>query len=165
VHGEARASAYVRILVATTATPADDAAAHALADELAAAFAPERGLMTPHLDEIAKRVIGTRAKYEVAGVPPRLDNGSLVPEYSQPLFKIAEVGRSSPAVRTPWGWDVIVLTEIFPAASPTPDEIAAKALPEVKRSYFPLWATQVAQKLGLSIKIYDDKLPLMEELL
>ena len=165
-HGEVRASAYIRIPLAKTATAAEDAAAHALADEIAAAAAKERGLMAPHLDEIAKRVLAGRGTYETAAVPPYLDNGGLVPEYARPLFDaIKEVGRTTPsAVRTPWGWDVILLTELIPAAKPTPEELVETVLPDMKRSYFPLWATQVAQRLGVTVKIYDDKVPLLESL-
>ncbi len=164
-HGEVRASAYVRIPVAKTATPAEDAAAKAIADEFAAAAAPERGMMGTHLDELARGVVGTRAKYDYATVPPYLNNGGLVDEYAKPLFAIPDVGRTWPtAVRSAWGWDVILLTELIPAAHPTPDEITRQALPEVKRSYFPLWVAQVAQKLGITPKIYDDKLPLLEDL-
>lgn len=164
-HGEVRASAYVRVPVAAKASAADDAAAKAAADELAAALAGERGLMAPHLEKFAQSVIGTRAKYEIAVVPPYLNEGGLVDEYAKPLFGITEVGRTWPtAVRSQWGWDVILLTELIPAAHPTPEEVIKQALPEVKRSYFSLWVAQVAQKLGVTPKIFDDKLPLLEDL-
>jgi PPIC-type PPIASE domain len=164
VHGEARASAYLRVPLAKTATPAEDAAAKALAEELASVLAKERGLMAPHLDAFGKQIIGTRGTLEFAVVPPYLDSGGLVPEYAKPLFAVPEVGRTTGAVRTTWGWDVILLTDLIPAANPTPEEIAKQALPEVKRSYFPQWATQVGQKLGVSIKIYDDQVPKLEDL-
>jgi hypothetical protein len=164
-HGEVRGSTYVRIPLAKTATAAEDAAAHALADEIAAAAANERGLMAPHLDELARRVLAGRATHEFASVPPYLNEGGLVEEYARPLFGIREVGRTWPtAVRTPWGWDIILLSELIPAARPSQAEIVEKALPDIKRGYFSVWATQVAQQLGVTVKIYDDKVPLLENL-
>ena len=163
-HGEARASAYLRIPVAKDATPDQDATAHALANELAQKLASERGLMASHLKDIGVGVVGARAKLEFQVVPAYLDNGGLVDPYAKPLFAIPEVGRTTQAVRTPWGWDVILLTELIPAAHPTGDALVAQVLPDVKRSYFTQWATQIAQQLGVSIKLYDDKLPLLEDI-
>ncbi len=163
-HGEARASAYVRFPLAKTASPAEETAARNLATEVAAAVAGERGLMAPHLNEIAERVVAGRAKFEFSLVPPYLNEGGLVEEYAKPLFGISDVGRTWPsAVRSGWGWDVILLTELFPAEKLSPTEIVEKVLPDVKRSYFPLWAAQVAQRLGVAVKIYDDNVPLLED--
>lgn len=164
VHTEARASFYIRINVAKDAPPAEDAAAKALMEELAAATAKERGLMAPHFEEIAARVIGTRAKYEATKVVAYLDNGGLVPAYAKPLFAIPEVGRTSPAVRTQWGWDVILLTELYPAENPTPEEIAKQYLPDVQRSYFSTWASQIAQKLGITVKVFENNVPRLEDI-
>lgn len=162
IHGEARASAYLRISVAKDATPEVEAQAKALAEELADKLASERGLMAAHLAELGKQIIGTRAKVDFAVTPAYLDNGGLVDEYAKPLFAIPQVGRTSKAVRTPWGWDVILLTELFPAENPTPEALAKLALPEIKRSYFTVWATQLAQKH--SVNVFEDNLPLLEDL-
>jgi peptidyl-prolyl cis-trans isomerase C len=163
-HGEARASAYIRIPIAGAAPPDEDARARAISEELARALAAERGLMAPHLDELAKQIVGDRAKLDFAAVPPYPDGGGLVPEYARALFAIPEVGRTSGAVRTKWGWDVILLTELIPAARPTPDEIVEKMLPDVKRSYFSVWAQQVTASLGLKIEVHDDNVALLEDL-
>lgn len=162
-HDEYRASAYVRINVDKAATPAQDEAAHALMTEVAAALAPERGLMPQHIEEIAKKVVGTRAKIAFATVPPYLPAG-LEKAYSQALFGIAEVGRTAGPVRTSYGWDVVLWSGVVPATHPSPDEIAEKILPEVKRSYFPLWVNAIVSRLGVKITIYDKNLPLLESL-
>jgi hypothetical protein len=163
-HGEARASAYVRIPVAATASPDEDARVRVIAEELARALSSERGLMAPHLDELARQIIGDRATIDFAAVPPYLDEGGLVPEYARTLFAIPEVGRTSDAVRTKWGWDVILLTELFPAARPTSEEVVEKMLPDVKRSYFSVWAQEVTARLGLKIEIHEDNVSLLEDL-
>ena len=162
VHDEARASAYVRVPVPKGASPADEANAKAIADELAAALNKERGLMMPNLQEIALRVVGTRAKLESQAVPAYLNNGGLVDEYAKPLFAIPEVGRTTGPVRTPWGWDIILLTELIPAAHPSESELVEKALPDVKRIYFPQWVAQLGTKLGVSVKVFDDNVPKLE---
>jgi len=103
-------------------------------------------------------------KLESQIAPPYFDNGGLVDEYAKPLFAIPEVGRTTGPVRTPWGWDVILMTELFPATNPSPAELAEAALPDVKRSYFPLWVAQLGTKLGLSIKIFDANVPKLEDI-
>lgn len=164
-HDEARASAYVRIKVARDAPPAEDAAAKALMDELAAALKNERGMTAIHLDELAKKIIGTRATYEFAKIPPYLDNGGLVPEYAKPLFSIPEVGRTWPsAVRTDWGWDVILFSDVIPAEHLTPEQVAERYLPDVKRSYFSQWTQQLAQRMGVTPKIIDENVAALENL-
>ena len=47
--------------------------------------------------------------------------------------------------------------------APTPEQIVQKVLPEVKRTYFPLWTAQVAQRLGIVVKIHEDNIPLLED--
>jgi hypothetical protein len=161
-HGEARASAYVRVTVDKKTSPDEEAKASALAQEIAAAVASERGLLPVHLEEIAKRVVGSRGKVDFAVVPSYLDNGGLDATYARPLFAIPEVGRTSAAVRTTWGWDVILFADVVPAAKLSPEEIITKFLPDVKRTYFTTWANQISAKS--SVKIYDENVKLLEDL-
>jgi hypothetical protein len=161
-HPEARGSVYARIVVPKTAPPADDAAAKRLIDELYAALANERGLMRAHVADIAKRVIGTRGKLSVDEVAPDVRHGRLYDGYSAALFAIPEIGRVSPPVRTPWGWDIILWSSVVPEVHATPAEIVDKALPDIKRSYFPYWVARVAQNLGIKAELEDRNLPLLE---
>ncbi|HUS28576.1 MAG TPA: hypothetical protein VMZ53_08705 [Kofleriaceae bacterium] len=163
-HGEYRGTAYARINVAKNATPADDASAKAIADEIAARLANERGLMPQHLVEIAEQVAGTRAKVAHEVVQPYSRHG-LDPTYTDAMFAIPEVGRTTPhAVRTPWGWDVILLNEIVPEEHMTAEQVAQKLLPEVKRTFFSTWTNQIAQRIGAKIQVEQKNLPLLENL-
>jgi hypothetical protein len=160
-HGEARASAYVRISLPKDAPPEQDAKARALVEEVAKATVNERGLTPAHLKDIAETVVAGRAKVDFAVVASYLDNGGLNPTYAQPLFAIPEVGRTSGAIRTVWGWDVILLSDRVPAEKLSPDEIVAKVLPDVKRSYFAVWVSQIAAKS--SVTVFDKNVPLLED--
>lgn len=162
-HPEYRASAYARIPLPKDATPEQDAAARTIAEELAAKLAPERGLLGLHLEELSEQIVAGRAEVEYAAVPPYTRSG-LVPAYGDALFALPEPGRTSKAVRTPWGWDVILLTDVIPAETPTPEKIVERMMPEIKRSYFTTWATQIGQSLGVSVKVFDENVQLLEEL-
>jgi hypothetical protein len=161
-HGEARASAYVRLVLQKNATPEQEAAAKALAEEVAAKLHDERGLTAAHLKDLGQQIVGGRGKVDIAAVPPYLDNGGLVKPYADALFAIPEVGRTSGAVRTSWGWDVVLLTELIRAEKLSHDEAVAKMLPELKRSYFGTWAKQVARTV--SVKLFDENVPKLEDL-
>ena len=163
-HGEYRGSAYVRVNVDKKATPEEVAKAKAIADEVAARLANERGLMPPHLVEIGQQVAGARATLAHEVVPPYSRQG-LDPAYTDALFSIPEVGRTTPQpVRTPWGWDIILLNDIVPEAHSSADEVAAKMLPEVKRSFFPIWTNQIVKSLGAKVEIEQANLSRLEEL-
>jgi hypothetical protein len=163
-HPEARGTAYVRIDVAKQPAAGEDERAKQLIDELYAALKTERGLMKAHLEEIGNRVIGTRAKLQVASVPPDLRHGRLHDTYSAAAFAIPEIGRVAPPVRTPWGWDIILWDSVVPAVHTPPDEVVANALPEIKRAFFPYWVNRIAQNLGLRAELVEKNVPLLEEL-
>lgn len=163
-HPEARGSVYVRIDVAKDAPPEADAKAKLAIDAIYAALANERGLMKPHLEDIAKRVAGDNPNLKIAAVPPDLRHGRLHDSYAGPLFAIREIGRVSPPVRTPWGWDIILWDSVVPEVHATPEEVIAEALPEIKRSYFTHWVNLIAKDLGVKIRVVEKNLPLLENL-
>jgi hypothetical protein len=163
-HVEYRGTVYVRVNVAKNASPADDASAKAIADEIAAKLATERGLMPQHLVDLAQQIAGTRATLAHESVPPYSRKG-LDPAYTDAMFSIPEVGRTATrAVRTPWGWDVILLNEIIPEAHPSMDEVVKRLMPEVKRTFFPQWTNQIAQRVGAKIEIEHENLKALENL-
>ena len=163
-HVEYRASAYARINVDKKATPEDDAKAHAIAEEIAVKLAPERGLSAPQFTDIATSVVAGRAPLAHDTVPPYA-RGGLDKPYEDALFSIPEIGQTSPhAVRTKWGWDVILYTDVVPEHHATADEVEHEMLPELKRQYFPIWANQVAQKLGVKVEIEQNNLPALENM-
>jgi len=161
-HGEARASAYLRIVLPKKPTDEQVAAGKVIADEVAGKLRDERGLTAAHLKDLGGKLVGTRAKVEVAPVPAYFDNGGLVQEYANALFAIPEVGRTAGPVRTSWGWDVILLTELIAAEKMPLDEQIKTMLPELKRSYFATWTKQVAK--AFSIKMFDENIPKLEDL-
>jgi hypothetical protein len=163
-HPEARGSVYVRIDVAKQPKPGEDERAKQLIEEVYAALKDERGLMRAHVDEIAKRVVGTRAKVNTAEVAPDIRHGGLNETYAAAMFSIPEIGRVSPPVRTPWGWDIILWNSVIPEVHVAPDELVARALPEVKRLFFPFWVNRIAASLGLRAELVENNLPLLEEL-
>jgi hypothetical protein len=150
---ELRSSAYARFIVAKDAAPELDARAHALADRLAAELAGETGLYSVHLGEAARRVAaGSDIKLETADVQPT-DRARLVDSYAAALYAIPEVGRVSPALRTQWGWDVVLWTGGIAARERTRDELVAELFPELRRHQLQLWVTQLARQHGVHIEV------------
>jgi hypothetical protein len=161
-HPEARGSTYIRIEVGKKAPPAADQAAKQRIDKIYAALANERGLMKPHLEDIAKAIDGASTDLKIVTAPAAIRHGQFDPTYSEAMFAIPEIGRVSPPVRTPWGWDIILWETVVPAVHATQDEIVAMALPDIKRSYFPHWVNQLAKSLGVRIQVVEKNLPLLE---
>lgn len=160
-HEEYRASSYVRVPVADTATASQDAAAHALADQLAARFADERGLVGPEMLAIAQPIAGAVKLAHEDVAPYRV--GSLDPSYAQALFAIPEIGRTAPsAVRTKWGWDVVAYTADVPAAAPSDAEVTTALLGDVKRGFFPLWVERIRKQLGIGVELVPDNIAKLE---
>jgi HPt (histidine-containing phosphotransfer) domain-containing protein len=148
-----RASTFARFAVTNDAPPAIDAAAHALADQLAAELAGETGLFPSHLTDAARRIAATGAiKLETADVKPTHQD-DLVTPYATALYAIPAVGQVSPAIRTQWGWDVVLWTGGVEPRERTRDDLAAEAFPEVRRRQFQLWVTQLVKRLGVHITI------------
>jgi hypothetical protein len=177
-HLEYRASTYVRVVVPKGAPKSDDDAAHALADRIAGAAAPETGLLGPHLVAIAARAVPERrlvptptsgtqeptGAIEWENVPPYRNGGrgGLEDEYADALFAIRELGRASPAVRTSRGWDVIAWTAVEPELAPSPDVLAAALMPEVQRAYFARWVGKLGRSMGVQVQLFEDNVKLLD---
>ena len=151
-----RASTFARFVVPEHAPAEVDARAHALADRLAAELAGQTGLYGVHLIEAAKRIARSSEHSDI-----RLDTAdyrpahqdNLVAPYAHALYAIPEVGRASPAFRTPWGWDVVVWTGGVEPRERTRDELVAEMFPELRRQQFQLWVNQIARRLGVHIEV------------
>jgi hypothetical protein len=152
-HVEYRASTYVRVPVAQK-PPAEDLAARAVAERIAAAVANERGLFSPDFVELAERAAGD-TKLDHSDVIA-YQRGALEPPYGDALWAIPEIGRTSPVVRTNEGYDVVLWTDVVPATDPSPDELAAQALPEVQRDYFSQWVGKLARAMGVHVEPEPD---------
>jgi hypothetical protein len=148
-----RSSTFARFVVPKDAPPELDARAHALADQLAAELAGEAGLYHVHLTTAAGRLAaGTGLKLETADVKPTHQD-DLVEPYARALYAIPEVGRIAPAVRTPWGWDVVLWTGGIEPKETSRDELVAEMVPELRRRQFQLWVTQLGKQLGVHVEI------------
>lgn len=150
---ELRSSTFARFVVPKDAPPGLDAQAHALADRVAAQLAGEPGLYGVHLVEAAQRVAaGGAIKLEHGDVKPS-DRDHLVDAYAAALYAIPEVGRIAPAVRTQWGWDVVLWTGGIEARERPRDEVVAEAFPELRRHQFQLWVAQLGKQLGVHVEV------------
>jgi len=161
-HGEYRASSYVRVVLDSKATKQQDDQAHAVIDKVAAALAGERGLLGPQLVSLAQPIAGSVSLFH-QDVPLYKRTG-LDPAYADALFAIPEIGRASGAVRTSEGWDVIVWTGVEPEVSPSPDELIAKFLPDVKQLYFNTWVGTIAQRLHVHVEVVAANIAKLETL-
>jgi hypothetical protein len=152
-HGEYRGTSYLRMNVGSGAPPGFDDQAHAVADKIADALAGQAGLSDAQLMPIAQPIAdaaGLGSDLAHASVPPYGHLG-LDKTYTDAMFAIPEVGRASAhAVRTKWGWDVIVFTSDVPPANPTDAEVTAKVLEEGRATAFPDWVANVATRLGIA---------------
>ena len=158
-HEEYRGSSYVRVTVKQP-PPAEDPAARAVAERVATALQNERGLFGSDLVELGQRAAGD-TKLDHADVPP-YRHDALDPAYADALWAIPEIGRTSPVVRTAWGYDVVLWTEEVAATDPTADELVREALPEVQRDYFAVWVNQLALAMKLHVETEPDAAKLLE---
>lgn len=146
-----RASSFVRFTVPAKEPqggPADRAA-QAAAERVAKALAGERGLFPRHLVEAARQLAPGQPMEE--GNAPLTDADRLVPAYSKALFALPEVGRITPAIRTEWGWDVVLLTEHLPPRDITEAQLGDELFPEIRLGYFAVWSK--AQGKGISVQV------------
>lgn len=159
---ELRASSYARMVVDKSAPPETDAAAKALAEKIAEALASETGLFGVNLRDTATRLgAGSPLKIEAADAPAT-QRTKLDPSYGDALFALPEVGRASGAVRTPWGWDVIVWTGGLPALEQSREQMAASAFPELRRVAFGAWVNALIKERQVKVTIDPDQLSKLE---
>ncbi|HEY0253682.1 MAG TPA: hypothetical protein VGC41_19255 [Kofleriaceae bacterium] len=158
-HENYRASSYVRVNVPTGT---EDPAAEAAAKAIAAALHDERGLTGPALLQLAQQAAPgvTLAHEDVSAYR----FGGLDKTYSTALFGLTEIGRTSDAVRTPWGWDVVVWTDDVPAANPSEAEIEAALLPDAKVAYFRKWVDDLGKQLGVKVSYDTENVQKLEAL-
>jgi hypothetical protein len=148
-----RSSTFARFVVPGGAPPELEARAHALADRLAAELAGQTGLYGVHLTAAAQRIAaGSAIKLDTGDVKPTHQDGLVAP-YAAALYAIPEVGRSSPAVRTQWGWDVVLWTGGVEPKETSRAELVAELFPEIRRRQFQLWVTQLARQLGVHVEV------------
>lgn len=150
---ELRASSFARFVVAKDAAPDADARARALAERLAGELRGQTGLFGVHLADAARRIAeGSGVTLNTSDFRPA-HHDNLVEAYAAALYGIPEVGRTSEAFRSPWGWDVVLWTGGVEAHERSRDEVVAELFPELRRRQFAHWAVQIGKQLGVKIAI------------
>lgn len=152
---EGRATAYLRVDLAPTATPETVEAAHALALALAGPLRDRTGLYESDLKDAAAAAHDARFKVEVGEAALR-PASMLDATYANALFALPAVGVVSEPVHTKWGWDVILATEIQPAHYFTRDELVAKLFPDLRRTQFGPWVDGIAAAAHVPVTYADD---------
>lgn len=162
---ELRASSYFRFNAGRSASAEVDAKAHALADQLAAELAPQRGLTPAHLNEAGTRIAATSdvpTKYEDVPIAPR-EGSRYEQAYMEAVFSVPELGRVSAPARTSWGWDVVLWTDVVPAAERTREELASEAFPDLRRAYYQVWVNQIMKERGVKVAIDEREFAKLDE--
>jgi hypothetical protein len=142
-HPEVRASFYVRV------------PDQAVAEKIAAEAAKQTGWMPPMLYDLAKQIAGKDVDH--ADVPYKLGN-QLEEHYAAALYGIPEIGRTSPATHTHWGWDVVLFSDALPETHLSEQQLVAEVLPEVQRSFFSLWVHQLELAMGVHVEEHPEGL-------
>ncbi|MGE3547140.1 MAG: hypothetical protein AB7L28_24660 [Kofleriaceae bacterium] len=159
---ELRACSYIRVEVKPDASPEIDQRARKLAEDIAADLRDRTGLFASDLLEAADRVgqhSGLVVQTNHVPARPRVSHTikmkgrdvileGLETSFGTALFSIRDLGRTSPAVRTPWGWDVILWTDVLPEEVSTREQLAAKRFEAERQDYFKLWINQMVRALG-----------------
>jgi hypothetical protein len=161
-HENYRASSYVRLPVPDKAPQSVVDAQKKIADQIAAALANEPGISGPNLLPLAQAVVPNAVLDHEDVTAYR--QGALDEGYANALFALQQIGRTSSAVRTKWGWDVIVWTDDVPAADPPESEVIAKLLPDVKIAYFAHWVEAIGQSLGVTVTYDQQNVARLEDL-
>jgi len=165
---EKRSASHILFTVAKDAKPADDAAAKAKADAALAELAKNPG----DFARIAKTQSQDPGSAELGGDLGVVEKGLFVKPVEDAIYALKE-GETSKLVRSEFGYHIIKLTKIVPAAQKSLDDARAEIVAELKKTklsakYSELAETftntvyeqadslkPVADKLGLQIQTVD----------
>ncbi len=146
-HPEYRFAHYVRAEVDASEPlgSAADRAAERAARRIYLALRGERGLTPQRFYELAAaaaeegaRIVSDEGK--AAFDFPR--HGRAVEPFAAAAFAIPEVGMVAPPARTEWGWDVILLTRIMPAADVSREQAGTVLFASLRRNAFLNWINE-----------------------
>jgi hypothetical protein len=97
--------------------------------------------------------------------------GNVDRAYADAVFAVPAAGRVTPPVRTAWGWDLILVTEIAPAVNKS----FAEAVPELQQmffydpdfegyreNHFLLWAARFGK--GVAVEVHPERIPASEDI-
>lgn len=137
--GEAIARAYQTLAARADLFPPDvEAAAKAAASAdpaLAAAMARP---------DATTKVVGVRPD-------PTAADAGLREYYRKALFAIPAIGQVAPPVRSPWGWDLILWTDVRKPPPMTRDQLAASLFEGLRVRWFGIWSTGLAKQHRITV--------------
>lgn len=153
VRPEFRETTYVRVPVPVKEQPPGspaDAEAQALMARVHATLAGRRDLTSDDVMQAMAAVMGER-KWEHSDLHPIHRRDRIVEPYLAATFAIAEPGMVSPPFRTEWGWDIVLLQKIHPAANKSVDEAAGELFEIVRRRLYQQWVDGLVASAGAAI--------------
>jgi hypothetical protein len=127
--------------------------------KVAAAVAGQAGLSGADLVDIATPIAAAAHVPLEHATTEMYTQRSMDKPYADALFAVPEIGRASPAVRTIYGWDVILFTNVVPAVHDTPDDTVAGLMPEARKVFFTRWVDGLAAAMTLDVHEFADRIP------
>jgi hypothetical protein len=155
---EYRWATYVRAPLAPGASPADEAAARQLIDDIYARVKDRHDLFPDDLIAIADDAAHGRAFDRLRDPYGTAIGGPAHSTFWRPLFQIPAIGSVSPPSRTKWGWDIILWTGVTPPLESTADELRAQMFPVLRREWFEHWIDDLARARNDDIEVHEDQL-------
>jgi hypothetical protein len=155
VRPESRASFYGRIMV----DPADvgsardhlaETAMRAAYEQLATRSDLFRGDLDRTVHAAAAATDPTLAVEIGIGNPTEADFG-LREYFRHALFSISAIGQVSTPVRSPWGWDMILYSDVRRPPPLTEAQLGDKLFPAARLTYFTIWIRALSAKHQIAI--------------
>lgn len=153
-HPEIRFTFHVRAEVPKGASEQAENAAEKLASEIARAFAGKEDVSIEDFKTTAQQVAGKRPLHIGQSLNFARHSGA-AEKFAAATFAIPRAGMVSPPIRTRWGWDVILLNDILPAASMSlaeaEDKLREKLFPAARVKQFERWAVAKTEAAAVTI--------------
>jgi|GEM_PF-1214177 len=111
----------------------------------------------PGLRDAAARPGATLRVVGVRPDPTREDEG-LREYYRKALFALPAIGQLAPPIRSPWGWDLILWTDVRKPPPMTRDQLADELFPTMRVRFFGQWSTEIARQHQVAILATEDTL-------
>ena len=155
---EYRFATYARAPIADNASPADQAAARQLIDDIYAQVKDRHDLFPDDLIAIAQDAAHGRRVDLLRDPFGTAFDGPGHPSFAHPLFDIPAIGSVSPPVRTKWGWDIILWTGDLPPLETSAADVRAQLFPQLRRDWFEHWIDDLARARNDDITVDDAQL-------
>ena len=159
-HPEIREVTYIRVHVKRVYQPPEVERLRVLAEEIHAALVAAKVTTPEKMVEVAGP-LAAKAGVKLETAPfSTMAGDKAAPVFRDATFALRGIGAFSPVTRTPWGWDIIMLTAITPPVATTfeqaADDIRHKMWPDWRRVKFLEWTH--AFKQGVKIELHPEPL-------